>query len=337
MTFDVKSSRGKYDIVIERGLLEHVEEYIPTEKKILIVTDSKIPPQYSEAVKSRCKEAAVYIMEAGESYKTLETVEAITELMKSNGFGGGDCVVAIGGGVVGDVAGFAASLYAGGVDFINIPTTVLSQVDSSIGGKTAVNYRGVKNIIGAFYPPKKVLIDPEVLKTLDKRLFNEGMAEALKMAATFDRELFGVFENEDICRDDVTDLIIEKALRIKKSVVERDEREAGLRMVLNFGHTIGHGIESVSNEGSDPLFHGECVALGMLYMCSKEVKERLMGIYRKLGLPTEYELDTDRVTEVIKNDKKRKDGVIKTIYVENVGEYKVIDSSVEDLKKGLSE
>ena len=200
--------------------------------------------------------------------------------MLDAGFTRRDCVIAVGGGVVGDLSGFAASIYMRGIDFYNIPTTLLSQVDSSVGGKTAIDFEGVKNIVGAFYPPKAVLIDENVLSTLPLRQLNNGLAEALKMSMTSDRELFDIFENGNPYENIGT--VIEKSLLIKTDVVNKDEKEQGLRRVLNFGHTIGHGIEA---EQAGRLYHGECVAIGMIPMCSTETAERLKRILAKLGLP----------------------------------------------------
>ncbi|MDO5479698.1 MAG: 3-dehydroquinate synthase family protein, partial [Clostridia bacterium] len=212
----------------------------------------------------------------GEENKNFETYKTVLSALTENGFTRTDCVVAVGGGVVGDLAGFAASSYMRGIDFYNIPTTVLSQIDSSIGGKTAIDFYGYKNIIGAFHQPKKVIIDADVTKTLTKRQIVSGLAEAVKMAATSDKELFSIFENGDY--EEHFDEIIEKSLMIKKAVVEEDVDEKGLRKVLNFGHTVGHAIES--NAGLGRFYHGECVALGMLYMADKEAKERIINVLK---------------------------------------------------------
>ena len=264
MTINVELGKNSYDILIARGALGRVDKELNLNRKVLVLTDNGVPKAYSEQVGALCKEPFIYTVEQGEGSKSVETWKKVLEFMLENGFNRGDCVVAVGGGVVGDLAGFVAASYMRGIDFYNIPTTLLSQVDSSVGGKTAVNLGGVKNIVGAFYQPKKVIIDPEVLKTLPERQISSGLAEAVKMALCFDIELFELFENGDISAN--TDTIIEKSIKIKRDVVEKDEKEASLRRVLNFGHTLAHGIEA---QGS--LYHGECVALGMLPMCSPEV------------------------------------------------------------------
>ena len=179
-----------YDIVIRRGCLNEAGRLLNLDRKVCIVTDEGVPGQYAQAVAQQCKDPVTVTVDAGEETKTLNTVTAICRAMAERGFTRGDCVVAVGGGMVGDLAGFAAASYMRGVDFYNIPTTLLAQVDSSIGGKTGVNLDGVKNIVGAFHQPKGVLIDPDTLSTLSPRLYAEGMAEAVKMALTSDAALF---------------------------------------------------------------------------------------------------------------------------------------------------
>lgn len=230
-----------------------------------------------------------------------------------------DCVVAVGGGVVGDLSGFAASAYMRGIDFYNIPTTLLSQIDSSIGGKTAINFGGVKNIVGAFYQPKKVLIGPDLLKTLPSRQIANGLAEAIKMSLTSDKELFELFENKAIEAN--LDEIIIRSLQIKKAVVEQDEKEAGLRKILNFGHTVGHGIES--SEGMSELYHGECVALGMLPMCGEEIRPRVSAVLKKCNLYRELEYDWDKITDAAFHDKKADGDKVTVTLVNEAGKFEL--------------
>jgi 3-dehydroquinate synthase len=227
-------------------------------------------------------------------------------------------VCAVGGGVVGDLAGFAAASYMRGIEFYNVPTTVLSQVDSAIGGKTAINLGGVKNIVGAFWQPKRVLIDPDTLKTLPGRQRSAGLAEALKAGLIADAQLVSLFERGEA--EARIDEVILAALRVKKAVVEADERESGLRKILNFGHTIGHGIESVTG-----LLHGECVALGMLPMCSPEIRARLLPIYETLGLPTQVRADPEAVWAALLHDKKAHEGTISVVRVNEIGSYCIED------------
>ena len=267
-----------YEVRIGAGLLQEapavLRALLPA-KRLMVVSDDNVFPLYGEALVKALTEAGFltssYVMESGEQSKNLTVYGDLLGRLCEAGLTRDDSVIALSGGVVGDLSGFAAASYMRGIDFYNIPTTVLSQVDSSIGGKTAVNFGGIKNIVGAFYQPKKVLVDPELLRTLSKRQTANGLAEALKMAACFDEELFSLFERGDPYAK--LPEIITRSLEIKKMVVEQDEREQGLRKALNFGHTIGHGIESVTG-----LLHGECVALGMIPMSSDPVRERLLPV-----------------------------------------------------------
>lgn len=315
MIIPVALGENSYDIIVERGALCKAGELLKLNRRVLVVTDSGVPANYAETVASACKEPTVVTIDEGEQSKSLKGFEKLLSAMLEKGFTRADCVVAVGGGVVGDLAGFAAASYMRGVDFYNIPTTVLSQIDSSIGGKTAVNFGGVKNIVGAFYQPKRVLIDPDVLSTLPRRQWANGLAEAVKMALTSDKKLFGLFENEDI--DKNIDEIIISCLNIKKTIVEKDEKESGLRRMLNFGHTIGHGIESAAN-GS--LYHGECVALGMLPMCSATLRTRLTAVLKKLGLPLTASVGSDEACKAMLHDKKMAENGVIAVMVDEAGE-----------------
>lgn len=304
-----------YDIVLERGALARASEYFKLDRRVLIVTDSGVPAEYAETVAKQCKEPTVATIPMGESSKCFAMLETLCRKLLEGGFTRTDCVVAVGGGVVGDLAGFAAASFMRGIDFYNIPTTVLSQVDSSIGGKVAIDLDDVKNIVGAFYQPKCVLIDPNVLATLSHRQIANGLSEAVKMSLTSDAELFALFESGKA--EDEIDTVIERSLRIKKYVVEQDEKEMGLRRILNFGHTLGHGIEAA--EHLNGYYHGECVALGMLPMCSAQVRERLVNVLKNLELPTEIEGDLEDMLENASHDKKCAGKDISVVWVEEPG------------------
>ena len=319
MIIPVKTSQGSYDIVLERGSLKRAGELLNLKRRVLVVTDSGVPKEYAEAVASGAKKATILTIKEGEQSKNIGVYAEILKALVENGFTRTDCVVAVGGGVVGDLSGFAAASFMRGIDFYNIPTTVLSQVDSSIGGKTAIDFMGLKNIVGAFYPPKKVIIDPDTLKTLPARQISNGLCEAVKMAATSDRELFELFEQEDALEN--IDKIIEMALRIKKAVVEEDEREAGLRKVLNFGHTLAHALESVNSLSN--YYHGECVAVGMLAMCSESARERIKAVLKKLNLPTELSANADEIIEASRHDKKAAGDDITIVYVSEIGSFEL--------------
>ena len=321
--------------IVQRGAISHISQWVPTNRKVMVVTDSGVPFQYAQAVLSCCPQGYCYVFEQGEENKTLDTVRHILEDLLENGFTRSDAVIAVGGGVVGDVAGFAASCYMRGIDFYNVPTTLLSQVDSSIGGKTGVDFGGVKNLVGAFYMPKAVIIDPDCLATLDPRLLHEGLAEAIKMAATSDAALFSCIEDDGPLEARL-DRIIPGALAIKEAVVEADPKEVGLRRVLNFGHTVGHAIEAASAALSkDSLFHGECVAAGMLYMCSDAVRARLEPLLRRYGLPVSDPFDTETLLSYIGHDKKKLGDTIKAVYVKEIGSFEFIDMDMEQMRQRI--
>lgn len=319
-----------YDIILERGVLEKASSYINMERKCLIVTDSGVPYEYAETIKNQAKEGYVCVIPQGEQSKCFDNYKMLLEKMVEYSFTRTDCVIAVGGGVVGDLSGFVASSYMRGVDFYNIPTTLLSQLDSSIGGKVAIDLNGVKNIIGAFYQPKCVIIDPNTLKTLEKRQLYAGLCEAIKMSLTSDKELFALIENTENLEKDI-DTVIEKSLLIKKNVVEIDPKEKGLRKILNFGHTIGHAIESDTG-----LLHGECVGLGMLPMCEKSIKERLLKVLGKFSLPTKVTCDTDTLISYIAHDKKASGNKITVIVVNEIGTYEMREIEISEIRKYIN-
>ncbi len=324
----VNLGEDSYDVVIGRGILSSVGEMFNLDRRVLIVTDEGVPREYAEVVAMAAKAPRIVTVGEGEGSKSMSTYGYLQSEMIKHGMTRGDCVVSVGGGVVSDLAGFAAATYMRGIDFYSVPTTVLSQVDASVGGKCAINLDGIKNIVGAFHQPRCVLADIDCLATLDGRQVANGLSEVVKMALTSNAELFGYFESlcGEITPDKMEKIVVE-AVKIKESVVERDEREGGLRRILNFGHTLGHGIEAA--EGMEELYHGECVALGMLPVCSDEVRQRLVAVLKKLGLPTEYKGDIDEAIKLVAHDKKRTASGVKVILVPKVGEF-VIREMTED-------
>lgn len=322
MIIPVKTENGGYNIYLERGALNRAGEYFNLDRNVLIVTDDGVPREYAETVAAQAKESITVVFPQGEASKSFDTYKSILEALVHGDFTRTDCVVAVGGGVTGDMAGFAAATFMRGIDFYNIPTTVLSQVDSSVGGKTAIDLDGYKNIVGAFHQPKGVIIDPDTLKTLPERQISNGLAESVKMALTHDAELFDMFEDDNF---DI-DAVIERSIKIKRSIVEADEKESGLRKVLNFGHTVGHAIES----NTPTLYHGECVALGMLPMCSSAVRVRLIPVLKKLNLPCEIECDTQKIIDTMSHDKKMAGDMISVIRVENAGKFDITKRKFAD-------
>ena len=442
MTLRYSNEAISYDITIVPGALAQAGDLFCLQRKVLVVTDKGVPEKYSAAVLAQCGEGWLLTLEGGEEHKSIDSVQLILSALTEHGFTRGDALVAVGGGVVGDTVGFAAACYMRGIDWYNVPTTLLSQVDSSVGGKTGVNFHGIKNLVGAFHHPSGVLIDTLTVDTLCPRLFAEGLAEVIKMAATSDAALFETLESTTDIRSILPD-VIASALRIKISVVEADPTEHGLRAVLNFGHTIGHAIEaavcstsrelppkdfaslipptvcfqSVSeqapsvlsqpagpshsrghgrprsseatpaavshtaadNSGTGPLapvsvstlghvrgrgpqakrsgrdepalrakisgamapegtdsgriYHGEAVAVGMLYMAEGEAKKRIGKVLKKYGLPTEDPFSTDELMEFASHDKKKRGGKVKLVKVNEIGSFRFEEAGPEELRQ----
>ncbi len=320
-----------YDIAVGRGYIGKVDESANLNRKVFIVTDDGVPSEYTDGVARSCLCPVIHTVPQGEGSKSLDIYNSLIGEMLKNNLTRSDCVAAVGGGVVGDLAGFAAATYMRGIDFYNFPTTLLSQIDASIGGKTALNVGGYKNIVGAFYQPKAVVIDPDTLKTLPARQISNGLAEAIKMSLTSDKALFSLFESGEYYKN--LEEIIICSLKIKKQVVERDEKENGLRKILNFGHTVAHALES-QNELSG-LYHGECVALGMLAMCSEKVRARLIPVLEKVGLPISHEYDYDKIIAAISHDKKVSGDIITAVYVDEIGSFELKKIPLDELKSRL--
>lgn len=329
MIIPVKTNTGEYNIYLEKGALAQVGTLLNLNRKVLIVTDSGVPEVYGETVANQCKEPFIVTIKQGEASKNFDNFKMLLSQMVQNGFTRTDCVVAVGGGVVGDLSGFVASSFMRGVDFYNIPTTVLSQVDSSVGGKVAIDFEGYKNLVGAFYPPKAVVIDCNTLETLNKRQISNGLAESVKMAMTCDKELFEYFEKDQLDFE----YIIEKSLMIKRFVVQEDEKETGLRKILNFGHTLAHAIET--NSDFKDIYHGEAVALGMIPMCSKDVRPRLIKVLQGLNLPTEFDFNNPKIFGAVFHDKKADGKDVTVVYVEEIGKWKMKKVAIEEFIRGV--
>ena len=321
-----------YEVVIKNGLINELDKYLDVKKKTLIVSDSLIPNIYVDLVKNQLENAYVVIFDAGEKNKNFLSYEKILSELYKNEFTRQDNILALGGGLVSDVTGFAASSYMRGINFYIISTSLLGQVDASVGGKVAINYINRKNLIGAFYQPKKVLIDVDTLKTLDSRIYNEGFAEIIKMAATLDPELFNYLEKSSLeeINDNINDIIY-RSIKLKADIVSVDEKENGLRRVLNFGHTVGHAIEGLSQ---GYLLHGESVAIGMTYMVNPKIKERLNNLLLKFHLPTSINFGVDEIIEYIKLDKKKMDDdSIIIVYLNDIGDYEFKNVNFKTLKE----
>lgn len=333
-TLRVDTSRP-YDIKIGFGLLDRVgelcRETLPRAQKLAVVTDSNVQPLYLERVANSLKQAGFQVLSltvpAGEGAKCAEQLVMLWEKLMEFGMTRTDVVAALGGGVVGDLAGFAAATLLRGVDYVQIPTTLLAQVDSSVGGKVAIDLHAGKNLAGAFWQPSLVLIDPDCLSTLSDRTFSDGMAEVIKYGCIRDRAFFDLL---DRCggRAGVIERIEEviyTCCDIKRKVVLADERDTGERMVLNFGHTIGHAFELAGNY--ETWTHGQGVAAGMNWAAqvgvglgvTPDIVYPIQNILKKYGLPIDIPCPWDTLTRAVLRDKKNLGGKINLIVLESLG------------------
>lgn len=319
-----------YKITIKKGILASVgEKVLPLTKakRVAIITDSVVAPLYLKKViqsfKSAGFEVCSFAFMAGEPSKNLETVNAIMECFAINRLTRNDIAVALGGGVVGDLTGFASAIYLRGIDFVQIPTTLLAQVDSSVGGKTGCDLSFGKNLCGAFHNPIAVFIDSEVLKTLPENRMADGFAEAIKAGAIRLPELFELFESG--AKENIEEVIL-KSVQMKSTVVENDFTEYGERTLLNFGHTLGHAIEKYENYCG--LSHGEAVAIGMALITRASERagltragtfERLVSCLEKYSLPTKTDIPLDKLCEIAINDKKSTGNCIKLVLISEIG------------------
>lgn len=320
MKLNMQLGERSYDIILKRGSLAHAHSLCNLNRKVLVVSDKGVPEKYIKTLLKQCPDGHSIIVEQGEGSKSVQTWQAVLSKMLELGFGRGDAVAAVGGGVIGDLSGFVASAYMRGISFFQFPTTTLSQIDSSIGGKVAINLGATKNVVGAFHQPEIVIIDPDTLQTLPARHFSNGLAEALKTALIGSSDLLDIMEHEDIQEN--IERILYLCLQYKKGVVERDETEQGERKLLNFGHTIGHAIESARGlgQGSDGLLHGECIALGMLPMLeSKVLQRRTLAVMKKLNLPLKSGCTASELIPYLHNDKKRSGDTYTIVRVKKAG------------------
>lgn len=351
-----KNNEHCYDIVINQGFDSITEEFDKLGIKgikLCIVTDSNVGPIYAEQLKEVLERTGnrvyIFTIPAGETNKNLDVVQTVYTYLIEEHFERRDMIVALGGGVVGDLAGFTAATYLRGIDFIQVPTSLLAQVDSSIGGKTGVDFAKYKNMVGAFHMPRLVYINIDTLSTLSVRLFNSGFGEIIKHGLIKNREYFDYLDtNYEHIKTLEPEYIMETvygSCLIKADVVNNDPTEKGERALLNFGHTLGHAVEKLMNFS---LYHGECVTLGMI--CASYIsKERgyiseddyaaIRKMLRKYGFPTKVEgLDIFSILEVSKSDKKMENGVVKFILLKQLGDA-IIDKTVtyDEMTQSLKE
>jgi 3-dehydroquinate synthase len=366
---NVQTILKKYQIVIRSGMLERFYKVISSDfkdiNKIVLVSNDRIYPLYKEKLQKMlkaCKVAfEIVIIKDGEKYKSLESAQLIYGNLINQNIHRNDLIVAFGGGVIGDLVGFVASTFHRGIKLLQFPTTIIGQVDSSIGGKVVVNFDEIKNIIGCFYQPDMVLIDPDLLKTLDETQIINGLAEIVKYGIIFDRNILKVLDEnisgladerlfELVKSNSFADLIYE-CCKIKAKVIEKDEFDTGHRNLLNFGHTIGHAIEKVSK--LETINHGMAVALGMivaldisenLNILKNGFKDDILQLYEKLKLPFKIpaNLNAEDIISALKFDKKFTDsknrfvllkGINKPAIVENIDEKLIADCIIKNLKK----
>ena len=345
-----------YDIVIDNSfseLVERIKSLGFEKRKIAIITDTNVKSLYAEDIAASLKVLSdiiiIHEIEAGEIHKNLNEIEKIYQDLISNNFDRHDLIIALGGGVVGDMAGFAAATYLRGISFVQIPTTLLAQTDSSIGGKTGVDFNGYKNMVGAFHMPKLVYINTSTLDTLDDRQFASGFAEVMKHGLIKDSNFYtflidNIYEINDKDPEILMEMI-KRSCEIKKAVVEKDPTEKGDRVLLNYGHTLGHAIEKAKNF---ELYHGECVALGCIAaafiswkkeMISMEEYYEIRDMFVPFNLPISIEdIDPNEVIKLAKSDKKADSDKIRFILLKSIGKAVVsMDVTDEEMKNALDE
>ena len=327
----------QYDVVID-ALPE-----LTFNRKVAIVTNTTVSALHLETLKSKIKADELYVVTVadGEEYKTLETVENILNELFEHKLDRKSLLIALGGGVIGDMTGFTASLYQRGIGFVQVPTTLLSQVDASVGGKTGVNNKYGKNLVGAFYQPEAVYIDTEFLKTLPEREFAAGIAEIVKMAVIFDKEYFDFLMEADFSQKENLEKVIQRSVELKAEVVNLDEKESGIRAVLNYGHTFGHVVENETKYKT--YLHGEAVSIGIMMANALAVELELMSqdemnlvtaFLKKHNLPTSYEIkDVDTFYDKFYLDKKAANNKLKFILPVGIGGNVIRDDISEVLLK----
>ena len=305
------------------------------DRKVAIITNPKVSGLHLKKLLNNLEAKEIYIITVGdgENYKNMETVNYVLDRLFDHKFNRKSLLIAFGGGVIGDMTGFIASIFQRGIDFIQIPTTLLSQVDASVGGKTGVNNRYGKNLVGAFWQPQAVYIDTLFLKTLEKREFGAGVAEIIKMAVIFDKKFFKFLEKNDLRDDDNLKYAIKKSVELKAKVVRADEREQGIRASLNYGHTFCHVVENLTNYST--YLHGEAVAIGIkmanslakkVGFLTKKEAVKIENLLKKYDLPTEYKIqNVEKFYEAFFLDKKSSDSKIKFILPKSIGGFKICD------------
>lgn len=328
-----------YDIDIGENVIEELNTYLKEfypNSKILVISDDYLYKIHGEKLEKELHGFTFnkYILKNGEKSKSTENLVDILEFAAENEYRRSDLVIAFGGGVVGDISGLFSSLYLRGLDFIMVPTTFLSAIDSSVGGKTAVNLKAGKNLCGAFYQPKKVFIDTNFLKTLSAYYFKDGLGEAIKYGMIRDRSIFDEISKENVTKSYPNlPSIIKKCLNIKKDLVKEDEKDYGIRQILNYGHTFAHAIEIKSNF---KISHGHAVALGMKIMVKyfyEDFYHDFVKVLEKYDLDYPIDFDTEDIIKICKVDKKSREDKINIIIVKKLGTCEILKIDFNDLRK----
>ena len=350
----VPLGKKSYEVTLEAGILNHISKElfklgINKNRKILVISNEEISNLYGKNFLNDLKDnnfqVQIFLIKAGENHKNLKTLSDIYDAAFEFGLDRNSLIIAFGGGIVGDITGLAAATWLRGVDYIQIPTTLLSMVDSSVGGKTAVNHPKGKNLIGAFNQPKAVFIDPETLRSLPKREFNAGMAEVIKSGVIKDRELFEFLEKVDNkvslinLENQSLIKIINSSINTKSQIVSEDEQEHGIRAILNYGHSFGHVIENLCGYGE--YLHGEAISIGMKIageiaiekgLWSKEQSLRQSNLLESYGLPTQTpKINKKDVLTILMGDKKVRDGKMRFILPKQIGEVDIYDDIEDEL------
>jgi 3-dehydroquinate synthase len=324
--------RTPYTVTIERGLIHSVASYVPVSEKVVILTDTGVPVQWVDSVKDQFDDVVLISIELGEAAKSLSQLETITTTMLEAGCTRKTVLIALGGGVIGDLGGLVAALYMRGIAYVQVPTTLLAQVDSSVGSKVAVNTERMKNAIGAFYSPVAVCIDPDVLHTLPQVEFSNGMAEVIKYGMILDQALFEAIEDGSAIKDIAK--LVHRTVELKASVVEEDELDQGKRQILNFGHSIAHAIEK---DAKGRIPHGQAVAIGMAMMMKNTPHySRFISVLTRYGLPSTYD-QPGHLVDYIVTDKKSSAQGIHEIFVHPIGTATIKEISFEQLKDLLED
>lgn len=334
-TVHVEASKS-YDVLISRGCLSHTGEAaakLISPCKAVIVTGEKVFPLYGKALRRSLEDAGfevlTFIHESGEGAKSLSSFGELQGFLCRNHISRTDALFALGGGVTGDLTGFAAATYQRGIAYFQIPTTLLAAVDSSVGGKTAINLPEGKNQVGAFYQPNAVFCDTETLKTLPPEQYRCGVAEIIKYAVLGDAEFFDFLEQNDIRENE--EKVIAHCVKMKRDIVNADEFDRGARKLLNLGHTIGHAVEKCS---SFTVSHGDAVAIGLAaVMRGNEDEKRVISLLRKYDLPTECPFSAEEISAAVKADKKIEHGALMLIVPERIGSCRIVPTEPEDIIK----